>query len=59
MDYAPLARIIVRYAVGAVLGADASGLLVGDADVITMVALAIGFVVEVVYAIAKKKGWST
>lgn len=59
MDYAPLARIIVRYAVGAVVGADAAGVLVGDADVITIVALGIGFVVEVLYGIAKAKGWRT
>ena len=59
MDYAPLARIIVRYAVGVVVGADTAGLLAGDADVITIVALGIGALVEVLYGVAKQKGWRT
>jgi len=59
MDYAPIARIIVRYAVGVALGSDAAGLLALDPDVITVVALGIGAAVEVVYGLAKAKGWRT
>lgn len=59
MDYAPIARIILRYAVGAVVGAAQGNLLAGDPDVVTAAALIIGATVEAVYAIAKRKGWAT
>lgn len=59
MDYAPLARIVLRYAVGAVVGMDSGRLLAGDPDVVTMVALAVGAAVEAIYAIAKRRGWAT
>jgi sulfopyruvate decarboxylase TPP-binding subunit len=59
MDYGPIARIIVRYIVGAVVGMDAGATLAGDPDVITMVALGIGMAVEVAYGLAKRKGWAT
>lgn len=59
MDYAPIARIVVRYAVGLIVGADTAGILAADPDVITMAAVAIGGAVEVLYAIAKRKGWAT
>jgi len=59
MDYAPLARIIIRYAVGLIVGADAAGVAALDPDLITVVAVAIGGAVEVLYSLAKKKGWST
>lgn len=59
MDYSPIARIVVRYAVGLIVGADTAGILASDPDVITMAAVAIGGAVEVLYAIAKRKGWAT
>lgn len=59
MDYAPIARILIRYAVGLIVGADTAGILAADPDVITMAAVAIGGAVEVLYAIAKRKGWAT
>ena len=59
MDYAPIARILVRYIVGAVIGMDAAQTIAGDPDVITVVALAVGAAIEALYAIAKKKGWAT
>lgn len=59
MDYAPIARIVIRYAVGLIVGADTAGILAADPDVITMAAVAIGGAVEVLYAIAKRKGWAT
>ncbi|MCU0801601.1 MAG: hypothetical protein MUD11_07470 [Rhodobacteraceae bacterium] len=59
MDWAPIARIAIRYIVGAIIGMDAGATLAGDPDVVTVVALAIGMVVEVAYGIAKRKGWAT
>lgn len=59
MNYAPIARIIIRYIVGAVIGMDAGATLAGDPDVITVAALAIGASVEIIYTLAKRQGWST
>lgn len=59
MDYAPIARIVIRYVVGLIVGADTAGILAADPDVITITAVAIGGAVEVLYAIAKRKGWAT
>jgi hypothetical protein len=58
-DWAPLARIVLRYIIGGVLGMEAGALLAGDPDVVFYVALGIGAVVEVLYAYAKRKGWAT
>jgi len=58
MSYAPIARIILRYIVGLIIGADAANLLAGDPDVVSVVALGIGLAVEVVYAFAVKRGWA-
>lgn len=59
MNYAPYARIFVRYIVGLVIGMDAADTLAGDPDIVTIVAAAIGFGVEALYALAKQKGWAT
>jgi hypothetical protein len=59
MTYAPIARIVIRYGVGIVLGADAADIVAGDPDLISVVATAIGVITEAVYAYAKKKGWAT
>jgi hypothetical protein len=59
MNYAPVARILIRYGVGLIIGADAADLLAGDPDVVTVFAVAIGGAVEVVYNLAKRKGWAT
>ena len=59
MDYAPLARIAVRYGVGLVLGANAADLIAGDPDIMALIAAGIGVAVEAVYVFAKKKGWAT
>ena len=59
MDFAPYARILIRYVVGAMAGADSAALMTGDPDVVTIVALGIGALVEVLYGIAKRKGWAT
>jgi hypothetical protein len=59
MDYAPIARIIIRYAVGLIVGADAAGLMAADPDMVTVAAVAIGGAVEIAYSLAKRKGWAT
>ena len=59
MDFAPIARIIIRYVVGAIVGMDAGATLAGDPDLVTVIALGIGAAVEVAYAYAKRKGWAT
>jgi hypothetical protein len=59
MNYAPIARIVLRYGVGAIIGASQAELLAGDPDVVAMVALAVGSAVEAVYVLAKRRGWAT
>lgn len=59
MEYAPIARIIIRYAVGIVIGADSADVLAANPDLITLVAAGVAVVVEGFYAWAKKKGWPT
>lgn len=59
MNYAPIARIILRYIIGAVIGMAQAEQLAADPDVVTVLALAIGGAVEAAYAIAKRKGWAT
>jgi hypothetical protein len=59
MNYAPIARILIRYGVGLIIGADAADLLAGDPDVVTVLAVALGGAVEVAYNLAKRKGWAT
>ena len=59
MDYAPIARIVLRYAVGLVIGLEGGQALVGDPDIVLFVAMVIGAAVEAVYAVAKRKGWAT
>ena len=59
MNYAPIARIIIRYGVGLLIGAAQADVLAADTDVVTVVALAIGAGVELAYTIAKRKGSAT
>lgn len=64
MTYAPIARIVLRYAVGAavmygMIGAETGEHLVVDPDLTLIVGAVIGAAVEAVYAHAKKKGWAT
>lgn len=59
MNYAPIARIILRYGVGAIVGASQAELLAGDPDMVSVIALAVGAVVEAAYVMAKRKGWNT
>jgi hypothetical protein len=59
MDLFPIARIILRYIVGAVIGMESGALLAGDPDVVLYVALGLGLLVEVLYGVAKRRGWAT
>ncbi|OOY15059.1 hypothetical protein [Thioclava sp. DLFJ4-1] len=58
-QYAPIARIALRYVIGGIIGAAQADMLAGDPDLVTVLAMAIGALVEALYAIAKKKGWAT
>ena len=55
--YAPIARILVRYGVGLILGAHAGDIAVGNPDLVTVVAGAVGAANEVIYTLAKRRGW--
>lgn len=59
MDFAPIARIALRYLVGYLIGAEAGEAMALDPDVVTAVALGIGFMVEAAYAWAKARGGKT
>ena len=61
MDYAPIVRIILRYAVGAgVMGSSALGdELATDPDLIFYGSLIVGALVEAAYALAKRLGRPT
>lgn len=53
-----IARIFIRYVVGLIVGANAASLMAGDPDIVTIVAALIGLATEVVYTVAKKRGWA-
>lgn len=59
MNYAPIARSILRYGAGYLLGRASGETLAADPDVVAMLALALGALVEAAYAFAKRKGWAT
>ena len=59
MNFAPLARIALRYIIGAILGSDLGNILAADPDVVSVAALGIGLGVEAAYGLAKKRGWAT
>lgn len=58
---APLIRIILRYVIGAVFvgAAPLAERLASDPDVVMLLAAGLGALVELFYAIAKRKGWAT
>jgi preprotein translocase subunit Sec61beta len=61
MTWAPLARILLRYLVGAgIMGSTALGeQLAADPDLVLYAALALAAAIEGAYAIAKRRGWAT
>lgn len=59
-----IARIALRYAAGALvaagyISAETGQQIVADPELLMLVGAALGFGVEMVYAVAKKLGWST
>lgn len=63
MQLAPLARIVVRYVVGTVIGASGADIILSDPDLMHFITIGlsagIGVLTEVVYAQARKRGWAT
>lgn len=61
MNYGPLARIALRYLVGAAFmgSAQIGEQLATDPDVVMIVSAGIGFAVEGLYLAAKRLGWRT
>jgi len=59
MDFFPIARIILRYGVGYVIGSEAGAALAMDQDIVVILALGIGALVEAGYAYAKSHGGKT
>ncbi len=61
MNFGPYSRIVLRYAVGAgMFGSDQIGQsLSANPDLVFVVSLGIGAVVEAAYRFSKRKGWST
>lgn len=59
MDFAPWARIALRYGIGYLAGSEVGEALAMDQDAVLVVALAMGAAVEAVYLWAKKKGGAT
>ena len=58
----PIARIVLRYLSGFLVAKGLLGMgtdLSADPDLVMLLGVAIGAVVEVSYAIAKKMGWRT
>jgi len=60
----PIARIILRYVASALvtygyLSHDVGAQIAIDPDLIAVLGLALGALVEVGYALARKRGWAT
>jgi hypothetical protein len=53
-----IARIILRYGVGAVIGMEAAQALAGDPDIVLVLAGGVGVAIEAAYTIAKRRGWA-
>jgi preprotein translocase subunit Sec61beta len=61
MNWAPLARIILRYVAGAgIMGSTTLGnQLAADPDLVLYLSLGLAAVVEAAYAYSKRRGWAT
>lgn len=60
-QYAPIARIVLRYLVGAaIVGSGEIGeQLAADPDLVMLISALIGMAVEAGYVLARKRGWAT
>ena len=56
MDFAPIARIILRYGIGYLAGSNVGDALAMDQDAVMALSLALGAAVEWAYSRAKAKG---
>ena len=56
MDFAPIARILMRYGIGYLAGSEVGDKLALDPDAVFVLSLALGALVEWAYARAKKTG---
>lgn len=56
---AVVARILLRYGVGAVMGLAYGNQLAADPDIVMLLAAGVGIATEGAYALAKKRGWTT
>jgi hypothetical protein len=59
MDFAPIARIILRYAIGYFAGSELGEQLALDTDLVLILSLGLGAAVEAAYVLAKKRGGAT
>ena len=59
MDWAPWARILLRYGIGYLAGSEIGARLALDPDAVGIVALCLGAAVEGAYVFAKRRGWAT
>ena len=57
--YAPIARILLRYGLGLVVGMSMAGQIAADPDMVMVAAGLIAAGVEGAYALAKRRGWTT
>jgi hypothetical protein len=57
--YAPIARILIRYGAGLLIGLDSASILAGDPDIVSLVAAGLAFATETLYVLAKRRGWAT
>jgi hypothetical protein len=57
--YAPIARILIRYGAGLLIGLDSASILAGDPDIVSLVAAGLAIGTEALYALAKRRGWAT
>jgi hypothetical protein len=63
MYFAPIARIVVRYGVGAAVGIATADAVQNDPDLMNMLTVGVGTVLsygtEYLYTQAVKRGWAT
>ena len=64
MNFAPISRIILRYLAGAlvtygVVPVDVGAQIAMDPDLIAMLGLTLAALVELIYNLAKRRGWAT
>ena len=59
MNLGPLARIILRYGIGYLAGSEAGAALAMDPDAVMVLALGMAAAVELIYTLAKRRGWAT